>query len=44
MLLGKRMDGINEPPMAGSETQSASQDDSGKENSLLGRLKKAIFG
>lgn len=44
LLIGKRSNGINEAPMAGSESQSASQDTQGKESGLLGRLKKAIFG
>jgi hypothetical protein len=39
------MDGIKEAPMAGSESQTASQKNTqGKEIGLLGRLKKAIFG
>jgi|688.fasta_scaffold713034_1 hypothetical protein len=41
------MDGIKEAPMAGSESQSASQkqkDTQGEDVGLFGRLKKAIFG
>lgn len=46
-MLGKRAAGVREAPMAGSESQSASDaatDTQGSGVGLLGRIKKAIFG